>query len=131
MPKAVISSVEPQLFVADVTAACDFFTSKLGFGVTFVHGTPPSYAQVRRDGAAVNLRHVDHPVVDVTMREREQLLSVSFTVASAGEIDALFGEFQAAGVTFSQTLKSEPWGARDFVVKDPDGNRLLFAGPDR
>jgi catechol 2,3-dioxygenase-like lactoylglutathione lyase family enzyme len=130
MPKAVISSAEPQLFVSDVKASCDFFTNKLGFGVTFVHGTPPSYAQVRRDGASVNLRHVDQPVVDVSLREREQLLSVSFTVASGDEIDALFGEFQAAGVTFAQALTSEAWGARDFVVKDPDGNRLLFAGPD-
>ncbi len=21
------------------------------------------------------------------------------------------------------------WGAKDFIVKDPDGNLLLFAGP--
>jgi hypothetical protein len=22
-----------------------------------------------------------------------------------------------------------PWGARNFIVKDPDGNLVLFAGP--
>jgi hypothetical protein len=32
-------------------------------------------------------------------------------------------------VTFFQTLKREPWGARNFILKDPDGNLLLFAGP--
>jgi hypothetical protein len=42
---------------------------------------------------------------------------------------ALFLEFQNAGVTFFQSLKREPWGARDFIVRDPDGNLLLFAGP--
>jgi uncharacterized glyoxalase superfamily protein PhnB len=45
------------------------------------------------------------------------------------EIKQLFLEFQAAGVTFFQTLRKEPWGAKTFIVKDPDGNLLLFAGP--
>jgi hypothetical protein len=26
-------------------------------------------------------------------------------------------------------LRKEPWGAETFIVKDPDGNLLLFAGP--
>ena len=53
----------------------------------------------------------------------------SLTVATADEIKALFLEFQNAGVTFFQSLKREPWGARDFIVRDLDGNLLLFAGP--
>ena len=56
-------------------------------------------------------------------------LSASFTVATAEEIKQLFLEFQAAGVTFFHTLRKQPWGARDFIVKDLDGNLLLFAGP--
>jgi uncharacterized glyoxalase superfamily protein PhnB len=67
--------------------------------------------------------------MDAELRAREQLLSASLTVATPEEIKALFLEFQAAGATFFQTLKREPWGARDFIVKDPDGNLLLFAGP--
>jgi uncharacterized glyoxalase superfamily protein PhnB len=51
------------------------------------------------------------------------------TVGTADEIKALFREFQSADVPFRQTLKREPWGAKTFVVKDPDGNLLLFAGP--
>jgi uncharacterized glyoxalase superfamily protein PhnB len=45
------------------------------------------------------------------------------------EIKRLFLEFQAAGVTFFQALRKEPWGAKTVIVKDPDGNLLLFAGP--
>jgi catechol 2,3-dioxygenase-like lactoylglutathione lyase family enzyme len=127
--KAVITSAEPQLFVADVKASCDFFIAKLGFAVVFSYSEPPFYAQVRRDGAPLNLRHVDHPVIDPDLRDREQLLSASFTVATAEEIKQLFLEFQAASVTFFQTLRKEPWGARNFIVKDPDGNLLLFAAP--
>jgi len=61
--------------------------------------------------------------------ERQELLSATLVVATAHEIKALFLEFQAAGTSFVQTLQSKPWGARDFIVRDPDGNLLLFAGP--
>jgi uncharacterized glyoxalase superfamily protein PhnB len=63
------------------------------------------------------------------IREREHLLSASITVETAAEIKNLFLEFQASGVHFSQALKKEPWGARTFIIIDPDGNLVLFAGP--
>jgi uncharacterized glyoxalase superfamily protein PhnB len=127
--KAVITAAEPQLFVADIKSSCDFFIAKLGFAVAFSYGEPPFYAQVVRGGARLNLRHVDSPVIDAARRDREELLSASLTLEGAMEIDALFSEFQTTGVTFFQTLKQQPWGARDFIVSDLDGNLLLFAGP--
>lgn len=127
--KPVITSAEPQLFVADIKASCDFFTGKLGFAVVFTYGEPPFYAQVARDGVRLNLRCVAAPVIDGALRDREQLLAASLTVATTEEIKALFLDYQAAGVSFFQTLKRQPWGARDFIVRDPDGNLLLFAGP--
>ena len=127
--RPALDGAEPQLFVADIKAACGFFTQKLGFAIVFVYGEPPFYAQVKRDGARLNLRCVDAPVVDGALRERESLLSASMTVATADEIKQLFLEVQSAGVVFHQTLRREPWGARNFIVKDPDGNLLLFAGP--
>jgi uncharacterized glyoxalase superfamily protein PhnB len=127
--RAVITAAEPQLFVADIQSSCDFFVQKLGCSVAFVYGDPPFYGQVARDGARLNLRCVDSPVMDPASRDREDLLSAALTVATASEIKELYLEFQAAGVTFHQTLRTEPWGARTFIVKDPDGNLLLFAGP--
>jgi catechol 2,3-dioxygenase-like lactoylglutathione lyase family enzyme len=127
--KTVLIAAEPQLFVAAIKTSCDFFTGKLGFAVVFTYGEPPFYGQVRRDAARINLRCVDRPVIDPALRDREELLSAALTVATAEEIKALFLEFQAAGVTFFQTLKRQPWGARNFIVRDPDENLLLFAGP--
>src|SRR5712672_1622078 len=127
--KAVIVAAEPQLFVADIKSSCDFFTGKLGFAIAFTYGEPPFYAQVKRDGARLNLKCVDRPVIDPELRDREQLLSAALIVETAEEIKALFLEFEAAGVAFFQTLRREPWGAKNFIVKDPDGNLLLFAGP--
>ena len=89
------------------------------------YGDPPFYAQVFRDAARLNLRHLDTPRFDAALRDREQLLSASITLEDA---EPLFLEYQAAGVEFAQPLKTEPWGARTFVVRDPNGNLILFAG---
>jgi uncharacterized glyoxalase superfamily protein PhnB len=126
--KATIVRAEPQLLVSDIKRACEFFHKKLGFSLIFSYGDPPYYAQVGRDAARLNLRCVEPPVIESTVRD-EELLSVSMTVATADEIKLLFLEFQSAGVTFHQTLKKQPWGAKNFIVKDPDANLLLFAGP--
>jgi catechol 2,3-dioxygenase-like lactoylglutathione lyase family enzyme len=129
--KATIVSAEPQLLVTDIKRSCEFFSEKLGFTLVFSYGKPPYYAQVGRDAARLNLRCVERSVIEPAIRDREELLSVSMTVATADEIKLLFLEFRSAGVDFHQTLKKQPWGASNFVVKDPDGNLLLFAGPAR
>lgn len=126
--RPTLNSVAPQLFVADIKSSCEFFTEKLGFEVDFVYGDPPFYGQVKRDNARFILRQVDEPVF-TDARERESLLAAAVTVATADEIKQLFLSYQTEGVQFHQTLKKEPWGARTFVVKDPDGNLVLFAGP--
>jgi catechol 2,3-dioxygenase-like lactoylglutathione lyase family enzyme len=127
--RPVLNSTEAQLFVADLPASCQFYTEKLGFTVAFVYGDPPFCGQVARDQARLNLRVVGESVFAGDIREREGLLSATLTLATAGEIEQLFLSYQAAGVPLGQPLKKEPWGATTFVIVDPDGNRILFAGP--
>lgn len=126
----VLNSIEAQLYVASVQNSSDFYTSKLGFALAFAYGNPPFYGQVVRDSAKLNLRLVCEPVFAGDIRKRENLLSASITVATASELKQLFLDYQAAGVSFHQALKKEPWGARTFVISDPDENLILFAGPD-
>jgi catechol 2,3-dioxygenase-like lactoylglutathione lyase family enzyme len=125
----ILTSVAAHLYVRDLNASTDFFTMKLGFTIDFVYGDPPFYGQVSRDNARLILRCMDEPHFAGDIREREDLLSASITVASAEEIKQLFLAYQAAAVTFHQALRKEPWGAKTFVVRDPDGNLILFAGP--
>ena len=122
-----LTAAEPQLYVRDIVASCDFYSRMLGFSVAFTYGEPPFYGQVRRDNARLNLRQVDQPVVDPARRDAEGLIAASITLEDA---KPLFLEYQNAGVEIVQPLRSEPWGARTFVVRDPDGNLLLFAGRD-
>jgi uncharacterized glyoxalase superfamily protein PhnB len=118
-------AAEPQLFVRDIVVSSEFYSQKLGFSIAFTYGEPPFYAQVFRDGARLNLRQVDAPVLDAIRHATEQLLTASITLEDA---KPLFVEYQQAGVEFAQPLRTEPWGARTFIVRDPDGNVLLFAG---
>ena len=118
-------AAEPQLYVRDVVASSEFYSRMLGFSVAFTYGEPPFYGQVFRDGVRLNLRQVDDPVIDPVRRDSEQLLVASITLEDA---QPLFLEYQHAGVEFVQPLRTEPWGARTFIVRDPDGNLLLFAG---
>ncbi len=126
--RPILTSTEAQLFVADIRAACLYYKDKFGFEVAFVYGDPPFYGQVIRDHARLNFRVVGEPVFAGDIREREHLLSASLTLASAEEIEQLFLTYQAAGVRFSQPLQTQPWGVT-FIVVDPDGNLILFAGP--
>ena len=59
------------------------------------------------------------------MKADVDMLAASISV---DDVQALYSEFQAAGAAFHQELRAEPWGARTFIIRDPDGNLLLFAG---
>lgn len=125
----MLASISAQIFVGDIAISHAYYTEKLGFAVDFVYGDPPFYAQVARDNARIALRLVCEPVYVGDIRGREHLLSASIALATSSEIKDLFLQLQAKGVDFHQPLRTEPWGARTFVVVDPDGNLILFASP--
>ena len=64
------SSIQAQLFVADIRAACAYYGT-LGFETVFVYGEPPFYGQVKRGVARLNLRMVCEPLFVGDVRERE------------------------------------------------------------
>ena len=124
-----LTSIAAHLYVRDLAASTDFFTTKLGFTVDFIYGDPPFYAQVSRDKAHLALRSMDEPVYAANIREREAVLSASITLASADEINQLYRTYKEADVPIHQPLRTEPWQAQTFIIKDPDGNLILFAAP--
>lgn len=129
VPASVLGAAQAQLFVTDLAVAFEFYVSKLGFTIAFTYGEPAFYGQVTRDSVALNLRYVDEPVFVGDIREREHLLAASVSLDSSAALRQLFLEYQSAGAEFHQTPRQEPWGARTFIVRDPDGNLLLFAAP--
>jgi catechol 2,3-dioxygenase-like lactoylglutathione lyase family enzyme len=121
--KPVLKTATPILFVSNVQASAEFFRDKLGFAVDFLHGHPPFYGAVSRDGARLHLRFVHEPAFAQGIVEREQLLAAYIDVA---DVKALFAEYLAAGVPIHTRLKREPWGGCGFTILDLDGNRVYF-----
>jgi uncharacterized glyoxalase superfamily protein PhnB len=113
----------PFVFTRDVRAACAYYVDALGFELAFDYGKPPFYAEVERDGVRLCIRHTDDPLIDPALAKREEIILASFEVTDA---KALYLELQRNGAVFSQTLRTEPYGTRGFIVDDPDGNRVLF-----
>jgi catechol 2,3-dioxygenase-like lactoylglutathione lyase family enzyme len=122
----VLKAALPVVFVSNVEVSAAFFRDKLGFAIDFLHGQPPFYASVSRDASRLHLRFVHEPVITPEVREREEGLLSAFV--DVDNIQGLFAEYKAAGVDFAHPLRKEPWGASAFIVLDPDGNGICFAG---
>ncbi len=116
----------PVICVADVVTSANFFNTTLGFSIDFLHGEPPFYGSVSRDGATIHLKFVHEPVLAVGPEDRDGFINAFIEVDN---VTALYAEFVTAGATFDQKVTDQVWGKRDFIVRDPDGNGICFVGP--
>ena len=119
----VLKHVVPILFVRNVEATAAFFRDKLGFDIDFLHGKPPFYGAVSRDGVRLHLRFVHEPCFARAAEREGGLILATIEVT---DVRGLFEEFKARDVEFPQTLVKQPWGGTDFHVRDPDGNVVSF-----
>ena len=124
----LLSDVIPILFVRDVKVCATFFREKLGFEIDFLHGLPPFYGAVSRDGVRLHIRLVHRPYFARFAAQENSLILASIQVAN---VQGLFEEFKARGVEFPQKLKKQAWGGTDFCVRDPDGNVISFVTYDQ
>jgi len=115
----------PVVLVANVATAAEFFKNTLGFSIDFLHGEPPFYGSVSRDGACVHLKFVHEPVLAVGAQDRDGFITAFIEVEN---VKALYAEYVTAGAIFGQKLKKQAWGGRDFIVRDADGNGICFVG---
>jgi catechol 2,3-dioxygenase-like lactoylglutathione lyase family enzyme len=124
--KPLLNGAIPIVFVSDLLKSAAFFRDKLGFRVDFLHGNPPFYGSVSRDGARLHLRFVPEPPFAAGIVDREQLICAFVEVE---HIRSLYAEYLAAGVEMVGRLKKEPWGGAGFAVRDRDGNSIYFVRP--
>lgn len=115
------------LEVADVAASIRFYEAALGFRTVFTMPGPGGQP------ALVHLRA--HRYADLLLRAGAPTaakgvgLTLSYAVPLL-EIDARFEQARSAGATILQAVGDRPWNARDFMVADPDGFRIILtAGP--
>ncbi len=107
----------PVLPALDLAQALDFYERRLGWRKVFCF-PELGYAGLERNGATLHLWKCDDP-------EIPRNSSCRFRVRG---VDALYAEYQAAGVVHPNgALELKPWGSREFIALDRDGNALHFA----
>ena len=119
MTSPKLASVMPSLRVADIPRAIDFYNDSLGFVPVFRNGV--TFAIVRRD-------HIELGLSQAASDTGTPGGGNCYCKLSHG-IDALYAEFQARGVSILHPLRDEPYGMREFMIADPDGNTINFGQP--
>src|SRR5688500_11037842 len=113
-----VTSVIPNLPVADIAAAREFYADYLGLSVeAFNLGWVARYESP--DGKA-RVQLVTH---DATAPE-DSVISVTV----GDDVDEAYAEAQRRGYEIVHPLTAEPWGVRRFFVRAPDGTVINVAG---
>jgi catechol 2,3-dioxygenase-like lactoylglutathione lyase family enzyme len=100
--------------VVDVPVAVAFYTDKLGFRLGFTWGDPPSMAGVNLGEAQIFLQKgTPHP----------EGCNLYFLV---GDADELFEFHRSQGVEIVAEPADEPYGLRDYTIRDLHGYELGF-----
>jgi catechol 2,3-dioxygenase-like lactoylglutathione lyase family enzyme len=110
------------LEVKDIKASEAFYREKLGFRPGVFFGEPPTFCLMSRDNVALYLDLVRTP----RPAPINQYWAVYLYVDDA---DAIAAELKARGGVLDRKVEDQPYGCRDFDVRDPDGH-IIGIGQD-
>ena len=123
MPKVDCHQHHTEFAAADLKAAVDFYTNKLGFTLAFMAGEPPAFA-------ALNFGHVQ---IFLAKGEPKGAAGAFFLLgepdASHGDpapLDALYEFHRENGVEIAAPPTDQAYGIRDYSVRDLYGYYLTF-----
>lgn len=106
------------LAVKDLAASATYFKDKLGFDLDFV---APGWGFLSFGDFKVMLGECRDE-----MTAEESGNHSWFAHCVVENVDSVFDELVGRGAEIRSTLKSQPWGIRDFCVATPDGHRIVF-----
>jgi catechol 2,3-dioxygenase-like lactoylglutathione lyase family enzyme len=116
-PSVDCEQQHPSLVVSDIRTATEYYTKKLGFGLSFTWGDPPTMAGVTLDRVQIFLEQGS---------PNPQGIQVYFVV---GDADELLEFHRANGVEVVEPADDREYGMRDYAVRDLHGYRLSFGHP--
>jgi catechol 2,3-dioxygenase-like lactoylglutathione lyase family enzyme len=116
-PFVECEQVHPGLAVADIPAAVEFYSKKLGFTTAFTWGDPPTFA-----GMSLGK-------VQVFLRKDKPNPKGSFVSFLVGDADQLYEFHRAQGVEIAEPIADRDYGIRDYGVRDLHGYHLSFGHP--
>ena len=112
-----LSSCVPTLRVNDAAKSCAFYCDVLGFKKNWEHrfgSGYPLFVSVSR--GATTLFLTEHP----------ECSSGALVYFYVKELNSLTTELKKKGVVLELGPVDQPWGVREFHLRDPDGNKLRF-----
>jgi uncharacterized glyoxalase superfamily protein PhnB len=112
------------LVTTDFDAAMAYWRDRLGFEPYALYGEPHTFGILRRDDCRVMIgqRTTDQPIIPI-WKIRDGLWNAYFWVS---DVDALFHEISARGAVIDYDLCDQPYGVREFGVRDPDNHDIGF-----
>ena len=113
-PQVDVEQYHASLRVADLSAAIEFYSTRLGFRHAFSWGEPPTMAGVNLGETQVFLE---------AGTPAPPGCSLYFVVGNA---DELYAFHRTNGVEVINPLGDRPWELRDYTVRDLDGHALTF-----
>ena len=112
------------LTVESVARSIEFYSGKLGLKVEW--NALPAFAMIRHGACTLGLLALEEAVkegVEQGTVAQKRAVHVEFTT---DDLDGLYEELKAKGVTFHQPPHDEPW-ERSMTALDPDGYAVEFA----
>jgi len=115
------AKIVPILRIFDEPKAREFYVDFLGFTIDWEHrfdSGAPLYMQVSRDDCVMHLsEHYGDSSPGSAVR------------IETTELDAFQKELAAKNYKYARpgAPQETPWGTRELVIRDPFGNRLVFA----
>lgn len=113
----MLTSCYPVLCTTDVSASADFYRAHFGFETAFAADW---YVSLRHPDSGHELALLDaaHESIPAGYGEAARGVLVNLEV---DDVDAVAARLDAAGVPTVQALKSEAFGQRHVIVRDPGG----------
>lgn len=113
----------PYFPVADIEAVGRHYTGVLGFTCEYSAGDPPEFAVYSRSGCPIMLRRIAEPSLLRPNEAQGGTWDVFFWVTDA---DALYLELEGRGAAIVYPPVVQPYGMKEFAVRDPAGYVLGF-----
>jgi hypothetical protein len=124
MPQSKLTASAPVLLVKRVVAAANHYRDCLGFRYHKLYGSPPSFVILGRDGMYLMLKQVgaaDRVIPHWTVSDG--LWNAYFW---ASDVAALHDELVRRGANIDYGLCDQPYGCREFGVRDIDDYSIGF-----
>jgi uncharacterized glyoxalase superfamily protein PhnB len=113
----------PYLPVPDVASIGTHYRDVLGFHCEYAAGNPPEFAVYSRGRSAVMFRRVQDPSL---LSPNEKQGGTWDVFSWVDDVDALFEELASSGAIVVYPPTVQPYGMKEFAVRDPNGYVLGF-----